>query len=88
MSISDLFWIFFILVSLQPMLRQKMLEMARLRAIRRLEQKRSSRVIALIHRQETLALLGFPLMRYIDINDSEEILRAIKLTDPDVPISL
>jgi ClpP class serine protease len=65
-----------------------MLEMARMQTLRRLERKRGSRVIALIHRQETLALLGFPLARYIDINDSEEVLRAIKLTDPDVPIDL
>lgn len=88
MSVTDLFWIFFILVSLQPAIRQRLLEMARLRTLRRLEQKRGSRVIALIHRQETLALLGFPLFRYIDINDSEEVLRAIRLTAPDVPIDL
>jgi ClpP class serine protease len=42
----------------------------------------------LIHRQETLALLGFPLARYIDIQDSEDVLRAIKLTDPALPIDL
>jgi len=41
-----------------------------------------------VHRQETMSLLGFPLMRYIDVNDSEEVLRAIKLTDPDCPIDL
>jgi ClpP class serine protease len=35
-----------------------------------------------------MSLLGFPLMRYIDVNDSEEVLRAIKLTDPDCPIDL
>jgi len=35
-----------------------------------------------------MALLGFPIYRYIDINDSEEVLRAIKLTDDDVPIDL
>jgi ClpP class serine protease len=88
MSVTDLFWVFFILVSLQPAIRQRLLNMARLRTLRRLEQKRSSRVIALIHRQETLALLGFPILRYIDINDSEEVLRAIRLTAPDVPIDL
>jgi ClpP class serine protease len=88
MSVTDLFLVFFILVSLQPVIRQRLLEMARLRTLRRLEQKRNSRVIALIHRQETLALLGFPLFRYIDIGDSEELLRAIRLTDPDVPIDL
>jgi ClpP class serine protease len=41
-----------------------------------------------VHRQETMSLLGFPLMRYIDVNDSEDVLRAIKLTDPGCPIDL
>src|SRR5262249_39442461 len=45
-----------------------------------------SRVIALVHRQETMSFLGFPLMRYIDVNDSEDVLRAIELTDADLPI--
>jgi ClpP class serine protease len=45
-------------------------------------------VIALVHRQETMSLLGFPIVRYINIEDSEEILRAIKLTDKTVPINL
>jgi len=88
MSIFDLFWLFFILSSLQPLIRQKMLEAARVRTLHKLEEKRNSRVIALIHRQETLRFLGFPLARYIDIQDSEEVLRAIKLTDPQVPIDL
>ena len=79
MSIFDLFWLFFILSSLQPLIRQKMLEAARVRTLHKLEEKRNSRVIALIHRQETLRFLGFPLARYIDIQDSEEVLRAIKL---------
>jgi ClpP class serine protease len=87
-TIFDLFIIFFILVSLQPIVRQKMLEAARVRLLRAFELKRGTRVIAMIHRQETLALLGFPLARYIDIHDSEEVLRAIKLTDPNVPIDL
>lgn len=88
MTIFDFFWIFFIIASLQPVVRQKMLEAARVRLIRQIEQMRNSRVIAMIHRQETLSLLGFPVARYIDIHDSEQVLRAIKLTDPDVPIDL
>jgi len=87
-TIFDLFIIFFVLVSLQPIVRQKMLEAARLRLLKAFEAKRGTRVIAMIHREETLALLGFPLARYIDIHDSEEVLRAIKLTDPNVPIDL
>jgi ClpP class serine protease len=60
----------------------------RRRKIAQLEQQRSSRVILLVHRQETMRLLGFPIMRYIDINDSEDVLRAIHMTDDDVPLDL
>src|SRR6266851_7328858 len=88
MNFGEILWLFFMLSALQPVVRQKMLEAARLRLLSRLERTRKSRVIALVHRQETMSLLGFPLMKYIDVNDSEEILRAIKLTDADVPIEL
>ena len=88
MSMIDLFWIFLMIASLQPVIRQRMLEAARVRLMRTLEQKRKSRVIALIHRQETLSFLGFPMARFINIDDSEQVLRAIKLTDPEVPIDL
>jgi len=73
---------------MQPIIRQKMLDMARLRMLEQLEKKRKSRVISLIHRQETMSLLGFPLVRYINIEDSEAILRAIKMTDKSIPIDL
>ena len=88
MDILSFFWIFLIIASLQPIIRQRMLEAQRLRLFDLLEHKRKSRVIALIHRQETLSLLGFPLVRYINIEDSEAVLRAIKLTDKDVPIDI
>jgi ClpP class serine protease len=35
-----------------------------------------------------MSILGFPLVRYIDVNDSEEVIRAIQLTDPSVPIDI
>ena len=69
MSINDLFWLFFIFSALQPLLRQRLLEAMRTRKIAQLERQHNSRVILLIHRQETMRLLGFPLARYIDIND-------------------
>lgn len=69
-----------------PVVQQQMTRARRLRAIRDLEAKRGTRVIALIHRQERIGFLGIPLYRYIDINDSEEILRAIRLTPPEMPI--
>jgi ClpP class serine protease len=88
MGVTDILWLFFMISALQPILRQKMLEASRIRVLHRFERRRQSRAIALVHRQETMSLLGFPLMRYIDVNDSEEVLRAIKLTDPDCPIDL
>ncbi|RMF90512.1 MAG: hypothetical protein D6736_06655 [Nitrospinota bacterium] len=88
MGILDIFWVFFMISALQPILRQKMLEAARYRLISRIERQRGSRVILLIHRQETMSLLGFPVFRYIDVHDSEEVLRAIQMTDKDVPIDL
>jgi ClpP class serine protease len=88
MGIGDIFWIFFMLSALQPVLKQRMLEAARYRVIARLERLRGSRVILLVHRQETMSFLGFPVLRYIDINDSEEVLRAIQLTDPDLPLDI
>src|SRR6202521_1452605 len=88
MSIGDLFWLFFMFTAIQPILRQRMLEAMRVRKISQLERERKSRVILLVHRQETMRLLGFPIARYIDINDSEEVLRAIQMTDPDVPLDL
>jgi ClpP class serine protease len=86
MGLSDFWWIFFVFMALQPIVRQKVLESRRLAALRRFEKRRQSRVIALVHRQETMSFLGFPIMRYIDVNDSEEVLRAIELTDPELPI--
>lgn len=88
MDIFNLFWLFFIITSLMPAIQKRMLESVRLRLMHNLEKKRGSRVIALIHRQETMALLGFPIFRYINIEDSEEVLRAIKLTDDSVPIDM
>src|SRR3979411_2743544 len=88
MSFGDLIWLFFMFSAIQPILQQKMLEAMRMRKISQLERERKSRVILLVHRQETMRLLGFPIARYIDINDSEEIMRAIQMTDADVPVDL
>jgi ClpP class serine protease len=81
-------WIFFIITAIQPVILQRWREMQRMRGFRKLEQQRKSRVIGLIHRQETMSFLGFPIARYIDIEDSEHLLRAIQLTDATVPIDL
>jgi ClpP class serine protease len=56
--------------------------------IRRLERARGTRVITLIHRQEGYGLFGLAFGRYIDIDDSEQLLRAIRLTPSEMPIDL
>ena len=84
----DIIWLFFMLSALQPIIKQKLLEASRKRMIGVIEKQRKSRVVLLVHRQETMSLLGFPIFRYIDINDSEEVLRAIHMTDPEIPLDL
>ncbi|MFN3976240.1 MAG: SDH family Clp fold serine proteinase [Aquificaceae bacterium] len=88
-SLFSLFWILllFIFVFL-PFWRRYLLSRAREALIRRIEEKRQSRVITLIHRQEALGFFGIPIIRYINIEDSEQVLRAIRMTPPDMPIDL
>lgn len=88
MGFSDLIWIFFVFAALQPMIRQRALVYLRQRKIAEIQAKRGTRVIALVHRQETMRLLGFPVVRYIDMDDSEDITRAIHETDPSTPIDV
>jgi ClpP class serine protease len=84
----DLLWLFFILSSLQPMLQQRVLAYQRRVAMRTIEKRNRSRVITMIHRREGFALLGIPLGGFIDIEDSEDIIRAVEMTGNDVAIDL
>ena len=45
-------------------------------------------MIAIIHRQETVGVFGVPFYRFIDIDDSEAVLRAIRQTPADTAIDL
>ena len=83
------FWILlFLALILFPMIQKGIIQRERRRVLARLGKKRSSQVIALIHRQEVISLLGIPIARYIDIDDSEEVLRAIRAAQKDVPIDI
>jgi ClpP class serine protease len=88
MSIGDLFWIFFLFTAFQPVIQQRLQDAMRARKIAQIEKIRASRVILMVYRQETMRFLGFPLARFIDMNDSEAVMRAIQMTDKDVPIDL
>ena len=68
---GDIFWMFLMLVMLHPWLQQKMLDHARVRLMHKIEKQRGSRVILLVHRQETMSFLGIPIFRYIDVNDAD-----------------
>jgi ClpP class serine protease len=87
-NFSDLFWIFLAVLSFLPGLQKRQVETRRVQTLRQFEQQRRSRAILLIHRQESISLLGIPLSRYISIEDSEQVLRAIRFTPPDQPIDL
>ena len=84
----DIFWLLFLFLLVLPSFRQWNLERLRQGLIKKIEQKRRSRVITLIHRQESIGFLGMFARNFISIEDSEEVLRAIKLTPKDMPIDL
>jgi len=88
----DVLWLIVLIavaiIALTPLVQRRRLLRRRRSLIRELEAARGSRVIGMIHRQETISLLGLPLTRFIDIEDSEQILRAIRLTPADMPIDL
>src|SRR6266550_7305897 len=88
MDLGNLFTVLLFVLFVLPPLQQWALVARRARALAALQRTRKSRVIAMIHRQETVGFLGVPLYRFIDIEDSEAVLRAIRLTPDETPIDL
>jgi ClpP class serine protease len=87
-DLGNLFTVLLFALIVLPVLQRWTLSTRRARALTALQRSRQSRVIAMIHRQETVGLLGVPLYRFIDIDDSEAVLRAIRLTPEETPIDL
>lgn len=86
-----LFWILAVLgvlFGLTQVLGRRGVDKARDDLVRSFEQERQSRVVALIHRQDDVSLFGVPVSSHISIEDSEAVLRAIRLTPPEQPIDL
>ncbi len=83
-----LFWLLLLYTLVHPYFRHKALQNARLRLIRAMERRYGWRVITMIHRQERIGFFGIPVYRFIDIEDSENVIRAIRSTPPDQPIAL
>jgi ClpP class serine protease len=88
MDLINVLWIFLILASLQPVVQRWFLEQARQRALSRLASERGSTIVTLIHRQETMSFLGFPIVRYINIDDAEGVLGAIRATPSGTPVDI
>ena len=88
MDLGSIVWLLFLLLLVFPVVSHRLLDMRRARALSELQKKRGTRVIAMIHRQETVGVLGVPFYRFIDIEDSEAVLRVIRLTDDATPIDL
>jgi ClpP class serine protease len=87
-SLGNILTILFLVALIAPALSHRVRDVRRARALVSLQRKRGTRVIAMIHRQETVGFLGVPIFRYIDIEDSEAVLRAIRTTDDEAPIDL
>jgi ClpP class serine protease len=81
-------WFLVLGLVVQPIWNSHRMEAARSKLMEQLQLERKSRVIAMIHGEDTVSILGVPVSRYISMQDSEAILRAIRLTPTEEPIDL
>src|SRR6266850_1225294 len=86
--VNSLVWVILALIIIPQACGTYWTDRARTKLLEGFQSERKSRVIAMIHRQETVSVLGVPVSNFIDIEDSEEILRAIRATPDDQPIDL
>lgn len=87
-STIGFFWIVFFLPILIPRIREAIRKRQRHLVIKHLEARRNTRVVTLVHRGTLSPLLGMLMGRFINIENSEEILKAIRETPKDRPIDL
>ncbi len=88
MNFGNFFWLIFLIFAMQPLIAARWLRTMRASKIATIQKIRGSRVIAVIHRQESMRFFGFPLARYIDMDDAEKVLTAIRTTPPEQPIDM
>src|SRR6266446_839971 len=82
------FWLLLALIVLLQLTGSRGFDRQRAAALGQFERERNSRVIAMIHRQESASLFGVPVADSISIDDSEAVLRAIRHTPPEQPIDI
>ena len=73
---------------LTPALQMGVLELRRQTARRRLSRAHGSHVITLVHRLETVAIAGLPVIRFVLLEQELELVGSIDSLPPDVPIDL
>ena len=88
MDLGNYICLLFLLFALQPIIAARWLKAMRAAKLASIQKSRASRVIAIIHRQEAMRFFGFPIARYIDLDDAEKVLLAIRTTPPEQPIDI
>src|SRR5262245_45414397 len=84
--LRPLFWTALLLLVVVQFWKPAHLDAVRADVVRRFQEQRKSRVIVLIHGEDTISLFGVPFGSFINMEDSESILRAIRLTPSNQPI--
>src|SRR5258708_3600787 len=82
------FWLLLVAIILLQLAGSRGVDRERSAALGQFERERNSRAMALIHRKESASLLGVAVPGSISIDDSEAVLRAIRLTPPEQPIDI
>lgn len=75
-----------LLLALQPAVAWYRRNQSREKARAKIESDRESRLIMMIHRQESMNFFGMPVSSFVNIEDSEQLLRQIVHADADKPI--
>ena len=86
--VNSLVWVIVAIIIIPQACGTYWTDRARTKLLEGFQSERKSRVIAMIHREETVSVLGVPVSNFINIEDSEEILRAIRATPNDQPIDM
>src|SRR4029077_3111175 len=81
-------WLLLLAILLLQLLGSRGQDSQRAALLGNFEKERNSRVIAMIHRVESASMFGVAVPGSISIDDSEAVLRAIRLTPPDQPIDV
>ncbi len=86
--IKSVFWILLVSSFVWGVAQQRLINFQRMKLLEAIGNERNSKVITLIHRQETVGFLGLPIKKYIQMEDAEAVVRAIREIPDDKPIDL